>query len=291
MLYSSSPAIQENDAATLLNLSITSRDSLMSTRGLLDLLSHALSNPASHAAVQSCAAALQSLLIADESHRSIIGSKHDILYSLLSIVGDKHAPTRSIKDALKALFGTALYPLNRASLVGLGAVPALVSLIVRDARTGIVEDATTEMSSAIRRVRENALAALLNMARCGGERGRREVREMAVKAMEGIVEVDVMSSVRAKSFKSALKQSTHFLLGRPLLLASSTVIDSTLLTASDSCHLRTCPNHCSLPSLNFSDTVTTPKDILIAKFGVMSHRVLPHAHRSILISSGSILLT
>ncbi|KAE8702149.1 putative LRR and NB-ARC domains-containing disease resistance protein [Hibiscus syriacus] len=227
-LYSSSQTIQENAAATLLNLSITSRDSLMSTRGLLDALSHALSNPASHAAVQSCAAALHSLLIADESYRPVIGSKRDILYSLLSIVGDKHAPTRSIKDALKALFGIALYPLNRASLVGLGAVPALVSLIVRDARTGIVEDATAvlaqvagceeteeamrktggvgvlgelleEGSSASRRARENAVAALLNMARCGGERGRREVKEMGVKVMEGIAEVGENGSGKGKA--------------------------------------------------------------------------------------------
>ncbi|KAJ4915110.1 ARM repeat superfamily protein [Raphanus sativus] len=41
-LYSSSPSSQENAAATLLNLSITSREPLMSSRGLLDALSHAL---------------------------------------------------------------------------------------------------------------------------------------------------------------------------------------------------------------------------------------------------------
>ncbi|KAE8733849.1 hypothetical protein F3Y22_tig00000916pilonHSYRG00062 [Hibiscus syriacus] len=78
-----------------------------------------------------------------------------------------------------------------------------------------------------------------------------------------------MSSVRAKSFKSDLKQSSHFRLGRPLLLVPSTVIDSTLLTASDDCRLWTCPNHRSLPSLNFSDTGTTPKDILIAEFATL----------------------
>ncbi|KAE8728215.1 L-aspartate oxidase [Hibiscus syriacus] len=100
-----------------------------------------------------------------------------------------------------------------------------------------------------------------------------------------------MSSVRPKSIKSDLKQSSHFRIGRPFLLASSTVIDSTLLTASDGSRLRTCPNHRSLPSLNFSETDTTPKDILIAEFVVISHRVLPHVHQSILISAASILLT
>ncbi|KAE8691388.1 Cytokinin dehydrogenase 7 [Hibiscus syriacus] len=78
-----------------------------------------------------------------------------------------------------------------------------------------------------------------------------------------------MSSVRAKSIKSDLKQASHFRLGRPLLLAPSTVIDSTLLTTSDGSRLRTCPNYRSIPSLNFSETDTTPKDILIAVSGLV----------------------
>ncbi|KAE8681997.1 Protein NSP-INTERACTING KINASE 1 [Hibiscus syriacus] len=89
-----------------------------------------------------------------------------------------------------------------------------------------------------------------------------------------------MSSVRVKSFKSDLKQSTHFLIGRPLLLAPSTIIDSTLLTASDCCLLMTCPNHHSFPSLNFSDTSITPKDILFAEFGLS--KKVPTATREIL---------
>ncbi|MBA0665024.1 hypothetical protein Goklo_004950, partial [Gossypium klotzschianum] len=173
-------------------------------------------------------ATLHSILIADESSRPIIGSKRDILYTLLSIIGDEHAPARSIKDALKALFGIALYQLNRASLVGLGAVPALVSLIVRDARKGIVEDATAvlaqiagceeseeamrkagglevlgdlldEKTAASTRMRENAVGALLNLAGCGGERGRKEVREMGVKVMDVIREVGENGSPKGKA--------------------------------------------------------------------------------------------
>ncbi|KAB2031345.1 hypothetical protein ES319_D05G298800v1 [Gossypium barbadense] len=227
-LYGSSPTIQENAAATLLNLSISSRASLMSTRGFLDALSHALSNSPSPTVVQSCAATLHSLLIAEDTYRPIIGSKRDILYTLLSIITDNNAPPRSIKDALKALFGVALYPLNRASLVGLGAVPALVSLIVRDARTGIVEDATAvlaqiagceeseeamrkaggvrvlgdlldEGTGASERIRENAVAALLNLARCGGEKGRKEVKEMGAKVMEGITDLTKNGSAKGKT--------------------------------------------------------------------------------------------
>ncbi|KAE8684330.1 putative receptor serine-threonine protein kinase [Hibiscus syriacus] len=227
-LYGSSPTIQENAAAILLNLSITSRASLMSTRGFLDALSHALSNSPSPTAVQACAATLHSLLIAEESYRPIIGSKRDILYSLLSIITANNAPPRSIKDALKALFGIALYQLNRASLVGLGAVPALVALIVRDARTGIVEDATAvlaqiagceeseeamrkaggirvlgdlldEGTGASERIRENAVAALLNLARCGGEKGRKEVMDMGAKVIEGITDLTKNGSAKGKS--------------------------------------------------------------------------------------------
>ncbi|GKV39636.1 hypothetical protein SLEP1_g47381 [Rubroshorea leprosula] len=228
ILYSSSSTSQENAAATLLNLSISSRATLMSTRGLLDAISHALSHSSSDAAVQSCAATIHSLLIADESYRPIIGSKRDIIYSLVRIVTDSNSPARSIKDALKAMFGVALYPLNRATLIDLGAIPALVSIIVRDARTGIMEDASAvlaqiagceeseeglrkaggvrvladlldEGTGASRRIKENAVAALLNLARCGGEKGREEVREVAMKVLEGIADVAENGSSKGKA--------------------------------------------------------------------------------------------
>ncbi|KAK8643250.1 hypothetical protein V6N13_012554 [Hibiscus sabdariffa] len=227
-LYGSSPTTQENAAATLLNLSITSRASLMSSSDFLEALSHALSNSPSPAAVQSCAATLHSLLIAEESYRPLIGSKHDILYSLLSIIAANNAPPRSINEALKALFGIALYPLNRASLVRLGAVRALVTLILKDERSGIVEDATAvlaqiagceESEEAIRkaggirvlgdlldegtgaseRIRENAVAAMLNLARYGGEKGMKEVREMGAKVIKGITDLTKSGSAKGKA--------------------------------------------------------------------------------------------
>lgn len=228
ILYSSSSSSQENAAATLLNLSISSRAALMSTRGLLDAISHALSNPSSDSSVQFCAATIHSLVIADESFRPIIGSKRDIIYSLVRITTDANSPPRSIKDALKALFGVALYPLNRSTLIDLGSIPALVSLIVRDSRTGIVEDASAvlaqiagceeseegirkaggvrilgdlldEATGSSRRIRENAVAALLNLARCGGERGREEVKEAAIKVLEGIADVAENGSSKGKA--------------------------------------------------------------------------------------------
>ncbi|KAK8647325.1 hypothetical protein V6N13_121069 [Hibiscus sabdariffa] len=227
-LYGSSPTAQENAAATLLNLSITSRASLMSSSDFLDALSHALSNSPSPAAVQSCAATLHSLLIAEESYRPIVGSKHDILFSLLSIIAANNAPPRSINEALKALFGIALYPLNRKSLVSLGAVRALVTLILRDEWSGIVEDATAvlaqiagceESEEAIRkaggirvlgdlldegtgaseRIRENAVAAMLNLARYGGEKGRKEVREMGAEVIKGITDSTKNGSAKGKA--------------------------------------------------------------------------------------------
>ncbi|CAB4268287.1 unnamed protein product [Prunus armeniaca] len=144
-LFDSSPSVQDDAAATLLNLSISCRHALISTRGLLDALSHVLrhhSSPSSSAfAVQSSAATLHSLLVVDD-YRPIIGAKRDIAYSLIDIVKSLNSPPRSVKDALKALFGISLYALNRGALVELGAVPALFTLVVKDGRVGIVEDST-----------------------------------------------------------------------------------------------------------------------------------------------------
>ncbi|CAN1762869.1 hypothetical protein LINPERHAP1_LOCUS8566 [Linum perenne] len=63
----------------------------MSTRDLLDALSHALSHHATTtppSVVQSAATTLYSLLFLDggESYRPVIGSKRDIVYSLIEIV-------------------------------------------------------------------------------------------------------------------------------------------------------------------------------------------------------------
>ncbi|KAF3434271.1 hypothetical protein FNV43_RR25374 [Rhamnella rubrinervis] len=234
-LYSTSHAAQENAAATLLNLSISSRHSLVSTRGLLDAISHALSNhrsSTSPSAVQSSAATLHSLLVVDE-YRPIIGSKRDIIYSLIDILKTPSSPPRSVKDALKALFGIALYPLNRSSLIELGAVPPLFSVVVKDGRVGIVEDATAvvaqiagceESEEAFMKVsgvqvmvdlldpstgsslrtKENSVAGLLNLARCGGERVGREVKEMGVTVVDGIAEVADNGSAKGKSKAVAL---------------------------------------------------------------------------------------
>ncbi|XP_057512374.1 U-box domain-containing protein 11-like [Actinidia eriantha] len=232
MLYSPSAISQENAAATLLNLSISSRDSLMSTRGILDAISHALRNPTSPVAAQSAAAALFSLLIVD-NYRPIIGSKRDIVYALIDIVRNPNSLPRSIKDALKALFGISLYPLNRATMIELEAVPALFSLVVKDGRVGVVEDATAviaqiagceEANEAFRRVsgigvlvdlldpstgstgrtKENAVSALLNLVQCGGEQAANSVRETGLGVYDGIADVTENGSAKGKSKAIAL---------------------------------------------------------------------------------------
>ncbi|CAG7868319.1 hypothetical protein BRARA_F00517 [Brassica rapa] len=234
-LYSSSPSSQENAAATLLNLSITSRESLMSSRGLLDALSHALRHhdtTTSPAAVQSSAAAIYSLLIAEESYRPVVGSKRDIIFSLIHVIRYQDSHPRSIKDALKALFAVALHPANRSTMISLGAIPALFSLIVKDSRCGIVEDATAVMAQVAGceeseegmrrvsgasvladlldpctgsslRIKENAVSALLNLARCGGDEARLEVASAVASgadegAMEGIVYVAENGSAKGR---------------------------------------------------------------------------------------------
>lgn len=230
ILYSTSHLSQENAAATLLNLSITSREALMSTHGILDAISHALrqhSTSTSAEAVQSCAATLHSLLVVD-SYRPIIGSKRDIIHSLVEIVKSRNSPPRSVKDALKAMFGIALYQPNRRELIELGAVQPLFSLIVNEGRVGIVEDASAVVAQiagceesvdefkkvsgvdvlvdlldlgtgSSDRVRENAVSALLNLVRFGGERAAKEVKGMTMKVIDGVADVAESGSSKGKS--------------------------------------------------------------------------------------------
>jgi hypothetical protein len=225
-----SSSVQEDAAASLLNLSIAAQESLMSTPGLVDALGNALELP--NTAAQHAAATLYSLLCV-ESYRPIIGSKRPLLSSLISLLRSP-VSTRSAKDALKALFGISLYPLNRPTLVELGAVSALFSLIVKDGRNGIVEDVTaviaqvagcSESVDAFRKVagvrvladlidpltgvsersRENAVAALLNLVTAGGERAAGDLREVG-GAEEMIREMarDDALSTRGKAKAEAL---------------------------------------------------------------------------------------
>lgn len=236
-LFSPSHAAQDDAAAAILNLSITCRSAVISTRGLLDALSHALCHhrsSSSPGAVQSSAAAIHSLLASADEYRPVVGSKRDIIYSLIDIVKTLTSPPRSVKDALKALFAVALHPLNRPTMLELGAVPALFGLVVKDGRVGIVEDATAvvaqvagceESAEAFRRVsgagvladlldpatgsslrtKENAVAALLNLGRCGDERTVREVRDLADGcAADGIAEVVEGGSGKARAKATAL---------------------------------------------------------------------------------------
>ncbi|KGN47768.1 protein spotted leaf 11 [Cucumis sativus] len=229
-LYSSSHLPQEDAAATLLNLSISSREALMSTHGLLDAISHVLSHhnsSSSSSAVQSCAATLHSLLVVDE-YRPIIGSKRDIIYSLVDILKYRKSPQRSIKDALKALFGIALHQSNRSTMVDLGVIPPLFSLVVVGGHAGIVEDASAvvaqvagceESELAFRRVsglgvlvdlldsgtgsslrtKENAVSALLNLAKWGGDRAAEDVKDLGSGILSEIADVAVNGSEKGKT--------------------------------------------------------------------------------------------
>jgi len=227
-LYSDAPLDQDNAAATLLNVSIACPEALMSTRGLLDALSHTLSHHTRHhpSAVQSAAATVYSLVI-DENYRPVVGSKRDIVYALIDIVRTPDSPAKSMKDALKALFGLALYPLNRTTMVELGAAAALFGLVVNDGRVGVVEDATAviaqmagceESAEAFRRVsgirvlvdlldpgtgwsariRENAVSGLLNLAGFG-QGVVVEIRELGSEfVFHGLGEVVKNGSIKGR---------------------------------------------------------------------------------------------
>lgn len=227
-LYSPTQIIQENAAATLHNLSISSKNHVMSTGGVLDALSHALLNPTSPFTEQCAAGTLYSLLMI-ESFRPIIGHKRDILFGLVDMVKRPDSASRSIKDGLKALFGLCLYPLNRASLIGLGLVPVLFSLVCKDGRVGVVEDATAviaqiagceESWDAFRKVsgervlidlldnstgssirtKENAVSSLLNLVQFGGKEVCKNISETGMEeALEGITDVEANGSAKGKS--------------------------------------------------------------------------------------------
>ncbi|XP_062187810.1 U-box domain-containing protein 4-like [Phragmites australis] len=215
-------------AAALLNISISAREQLMSTPGLLDALTAALRTDAAH----HTAATIHSLLCV-EAYRATIGAKRPLLAALVSLL--RAAPsTRATKDALKALFGVALYPPNRATLVGLGAVQELFALVMTDGRSGIIEDVTAVIAqvagcaetleafrlvsgvrilldlvepggAATARARENAVAALLNLVVAGGEPAVTEV--IAVGGAEDAVRElaeDAAASPRGKAKAEAL---------------------------------------------------------------------------------------
>ncbi|KQK11617.1 uncharacterized protein LOC100825814 [Brachypodium distachyon] len=235
----------EDAAAALLNISLSAREQVMSTPGILDALSAAIhssssSSPSSsfedqpnHAA-QHAAAAVASLLCVD-AYRPIIGAKIPLLSALVTLLrpGSRSTTTRATKDALKALFGVALYPLNRPALVELGCARALFALVVADGRSGIVEDATAVVAqvagcaesvaafaavagvrilvdlvdgaAATGRARENAASALLNLVMAGGESAVEEVLAVggAEEAVRELAE-DQGASARGKAKAEAL---------------------------------------------------------------------------------------
>lgn len=218
-------------AAALLNISISARDQLMSAApGLLDALTAALrSADAAHHA----AATVHSLLCA-EAHRAAIGARRPLLAALVALLRARPSSTRATKDALKALFGVALYPPARATLVSLGAVQALFALVMTDGRAGVLEDVTAVIAqvagcaesleafrwvsgvrilldlvepggAATPRARENAAAALLNLVVAGGEPAAAEV--LAVGGAEDAVRElaeDAAASPRGKAKAEAL---------------------------------------------------------------------------------------
>ncbi|CAL4972081.1 unnamed protein product [Urochloa decumbens] len=215
-------------AAALLNISISAREQVASAPGLLDALTAALRTDAAHHA----AATVHSLLCA-EPQRAAIGARRPLLAALVALL---RAPpsTRATKDALKALFGVALYPPNRATLVSLGAVQALFALVMTDGRDGIVEDATAVVAqvagcaesveafrwvsgvrilldlvesggAATPRARENAAAALLNLVVAGGDAAAAEVADVggAEETVRELAE-DITASPRGKAKAEAL---------------------------------------------------------------------------------------
>ncbi|CAN6444090.1 unnamed protein product [Victoria cruziana] len=230
VLRSEDATLQEDAATTILNLSIfaPNRELIMSVRGLSDALVHVLRFGGTPSAVRNAAATIYSLLI-NEPFRPILGSKPEIVAALVDLLRSPDGGPRTTRDALRALFVMALYPLNRPKLVDSGLVPALFSVLISTTIVGIADDATAlaaqvagcpESLDAFRavhgiavlvalleggsgRARENAASALLNLARCGGDDAVREILavDCVVSAATDLV---AAGSERARSKASAL---------------------------------------------------------------------------------------
>ncbi|XP_004490559.1 U-box domain-containing protein 17-like [Cicer arietinum] len=238
-LYSSSHPAQQNAASTLRNLSLTEKETIMSTRGILDALAHVISHhssTSSAAAVQASAATIHHLLSRVDDYRTVVGSKREIVYALIDILRCHHSsPPRTVKNALKALCAIALHPLNCAFMVQFGVVSDLFSLVVNDRRVGILEDATSVIAqvaccdesleafpkvSGIKlltdllhfpndfsiRTMENAVCALLNLVRCGGDAMAGNVRNYFLNKYDGIVYVIDDGSSKMKKMATELLQ-------------------------------------------------------------------------------------
>ncbi|XP_057984570.1 uncharacterized protein LOC131169367 [Hevea brasiliensis] len=88
-------------------------------------------------------------------------------------------------------------------------------MILKDGRVGIVEDATAvitqiagceerDRTGSNGRIKENAVAALLNLVSCGGERVVEDETHLAAAVVEGIKEVAVNGSAKGKTKDIAL---------------------------------------------------------------------------------------
>ncbi|KAK8943248.1 hypothetical protein KSP39_PZI008973 [Platanthera zijinensis] len=224
------PSSLENASAALLNISISAREPLMSTPGFLDALAHCISPAASADVAQNIAAVVFSLLSVD-AYRPIVGSKKTLLSALIALIAAPDPDARTVKDVLRALFGVGLYALNRATMVDLGVVRPLFSLVTEDSRPGVAEDALAVIAKvagcweslqdfrnesgirilvnlvdrktgASRRARENAVAALLNLAMSGGDAAVAEIRQL--EEAEAVVKELVENEISARATSKAV---------------------------------------------------------------------------------------
>uniref|UniRef100_A0A0D6QXF9 U-box domain-containing protein n=1 Tax=Araucaria cunninghamii TaxID=56994 RepID=A0A0D6QXF9_ARACU len=230
MLSSADATVQENSITALLNLSVhgPNREVIMSTRGAVDAVTHALKAGRSAEAKQNAAALVFSLMVV-ESFRPIFGDRPAVVRALLDLI--REGKTRCTKDALKALFHLALHPLNRPRMVSAGVVAVLFSLIMK-APMGLIEDATAVLAQVAgcaesdegfrkvlgipvlldlldtgssSRVQENVASALLNLAHSGGERVIDDILDVET-SMPVLSDLLRDGTPRCKSKVSALLQ-------------------------------------------------------------------------------------
>ncbi|URE14119.1 U-box domain-containing protein, partial [Musa troglodytarum] len=136
-----------------------------------------------------------------------------IAAALVDLLSALDAPTRSIKDVLKALFGLDLYPLSRTALVELGIVSPLfltggeewakggrdesMEVFWRVDGVNVLVDLVVGGSG---RARENTTVAQLNLVKSGRDKAMGDVREVdGVEAtIRPLASIDCRVNARGK---------------------------------------------------------------------------------------------
>ncbi|GLJ07821.1 hypothetical protein SUGI_0074830 [Cryptomeria japonica] len=235
---SSDSRAQENAVTALLNLSINDNNKalIMAASGAVDGIVGVVQQGGTMAARENAAALIFSLCVVDD-YKVTIGAKPAAIPALVSLL--QEGKSRGKKDAVTALFNLSVCDGNKAAVLNAGVVGMLVDLIVKrgeeeEGRESVTADALALLSllsgcaegleevmrsdqavipalAHLIRVgsdkeKENSIAAISAMCRCGGEVMEKRLAESIVPPLQ--MAASMGSSRVKKKATSLLKRLT-----------------------------------------------------------------------------------